>query len=317
MSNNSNSEYCFTLPDQFKTLAREELRESDEIRSQSLAQMRDWIAKNPAIKHCRSDPLFLLRFLRARKYNHVAACENLERYLVIRQHYADWFRKLDAAETWVDEMIDDWPILPLGYDKAGRLLIMVKMGNLDFNKFGNVELIRLMMMILESYYEEEQVQITGSVFIFESMGFTMSHLAQWPLSDIKNFINCVNHTFPLRIKEVHTVNLPQFAIVVAQLTVSFASAKLKKRIHCYQTIDDLIGHVELSKLPKEYGGEIPIREFKQNLRSLLTKHRDAVLGLDQMEVDMVKSSILKKDTICRDLENDFGVVGSFRKLTVD
>ncbi|XP_058837462.1 clavesin-2-like [Topomyia yanbarensis] len=309
--------YCFTLSDQYGTLARDELRESDEIRDQSLAQIRDWIAKNAAIKFCRSDSSFLLRFLRVRKFNHLAACESVERYLVMRQRYADWFRKLDTTQAWVDEMIDDWPILPLGYDEIGRLLILIKMGNFDLKKFVNVDQIRMMMMILESYYEEERVQIAGSVFILDSTGLTMSHIAQWPLSDIKNFVDCVNHTFPLRIKEVHTVNLPRYAIAVSELCVSFASPKLKKRIHCHRSIDDLIKHVKLASLPKEYGGEVPINTFKHNLRVLLSKHRSTILNLDQMAVDLSTCLVLKENSSQSGLKNDSGVVGSFRKLNVD
>lgn len=42
------------LPESVKRIAKEELREDDSIREQSLEQMREWIAKHPNIKRCRT-----------------------------------------------------------------------------------------------------------------------------------------------------------------------------------------------------------------------------------------------------------------------
>lgn len=46
--------YQFTLPAKFKKIALDELREDDNIRSQALSQFREWIAKHPHIKKCRT-----------------------------------------------------------------------------------------------------------------------------------------------------------------------------------------------------------------------------------------------------------------------
>lgn len=47
-------EYVCQLPEAVKKTALEELREDDNIREQSLQQMRDWINKHPNIKRCRT-----------------------------------------------------------------------------------------------------------------------------------------------------------------------------------------------------------------------------------------------------------------------
>lgn len=47
-------EYSFDLPETERKKALEELREDDNIREQSLDQMRDWISKHPNIKKCRT-----------------------------------------------------------------------------------------------------------------------------------------------------------------------------------------------------------------------------------------------------------------------
>nr|XP_019527147.2 alpha-tocopherol transfer protein-like [Aedes albopictus] len=318
----SYQDYRFPLSDLYRTIAEQELHESDEIREQALNQVREWIVKNPAIRRCRTDGSFLLGSYAYGSLTMWQHAENLERYLVLRQRFAGWFQKLDVSEAWVDEMIDDWPILPLGYDERGRLVIMIKIGNFNVERFNNVDQIRMMMMVLESYYEERKCKVAGCVFVFEDTGLTMSHVAQWSLTDIKNFIDAVNHTIPMRIKEVHAVNLPRYAVAVAELCLGFASSKLKTRVHCHRSMDSLTKMVAQSILPKEYGGEVPLAEFKIQLRKRLTESRDIILGLDQMEVDQSKYGLFGKDagssaSDAGDSGDTFGVVGSFRKLNVD
>jgi hypothetical protein len=61
--------YECTLSPELQKMAKDELREDENTRNQSLAQFREWIAKHPHIKRCRTDAAFLLRFLRVKKYS--------------------------------------------------------------------------------------------------------------------------------------------------------------------------------------------------------------------------------------------------------
>jgi hypothetical protein len=54
-------EECILSPE-VALVAKEELREDQGTRSQALAQIRDWIRKNPDIKNCRTGP-FKLHYL--------------------------------------------------------------------------------------------------------------------------------------------------------------------------------------------------------------------------------------------------------------
>jgi hypothetical protein len=46
--------YQCSLSATFKEIAKEELREDEQLRSQALSQFREWIAKHPNIKRCRT-----------------------------------------------------------------------------------------------------------------------------------------------------------------------------------------------------------------------------------------------------------------------
>ena len=53
-----------------------------------------------------SDSLFLLRFLRTKKFSVPLAQEMLERYLAIRQLYPQWFRGLDVSDPKISDILD-------------------------------------------------------------------------------------------------------------------------------------------------------------------------------------------------------------------
>lgn len=46
--------YQCNLGPKFKKMALEQLREDENIRTQALSQFREWIAKHPHIKRCRT-----------------------------------------------------------------------------------------------------------------------------------------------------------------------------------------------------------------------------------------------------------------------
>lgn len=123
-------DYKSTLnADALKT-ASLELREDDSTREQALEQFRHWIQKHPAIKKCRTDSLFLLRFLRTKKFSLPMAQEMFERYLTIRQLYPEWFQKLDINDPDLEAIIDSGYLVPLPKrDQHGRKVILSCAGN--------------------------------------------------------------------------------------------------------------------------------------------------------------------------------------------
>lgn len=123
-------EYKSTLDADALETARLELREDDNVREQALEQFRHWIEKHPTIKRCRTDSLFLLRFLRTKKFSLPMAQELLENYLTVRQLYPQWFQKLDIDDSELEAIIDNGYLVPLPKrDQHGRKVILSCAGN--------------------------------------------------------------------------------------------------------------------------------------------------------------------------------------------
>jgi hypothetical protein len=90
-------------------MAKDELRETEEVRQHAIQALRDWVLKNPRIVKTRLDSNFLLRFLRFRKFSIPMAMEALERFLVLKNgtYGRGWFNHIDIGKPSILKLIDE------------------------------------------------------------------------------------------------------------------------------------------------------------------------------------------------------------------
>ncbi|XP_062549652.1 clavesin-1-like [Armigeres subalbatus] len=309
--------YRCTLSDKLRKIAKAELREDDKVREQALAQMREWIAKNPHIKKCRTDPLFLLRFLRTKKFSINQSCEMLEKYLSIRQTYPKWFRNCDIEDPEMEALIDGGYLVPIPQrDANGQQLILSVAGNLDLNRVNSALLARAHFLVQEVLADDEEAQICGYVQCIDERQLSMKLMGLWSLIDIKKVAESIQHGIPTRMRSFNFIGLPSSAVTLLEFCVSLLSEKLKKRINLFRTVSDFSAKANKSILPNEYGGTAGplsgmIAQFKERCRV----KRAQLLAMDEMQIEITKSSSFYTDTCRGDL--DSGMIGSFRKLEVD
>ncbi|XP_058124210.1 alpha-tocopherol transfer protein-like [Anopheles ziemanni] len=308
--------YNWTLGDKFKKTAKSELREDEHIRSQGLAQMRDWIAKSSHIKKCRTDALFLLRFLRTKKYSIPQACAMLERYLTIRQTNPVWFERCDINDPEIEAIIDGGYIVPLlERDDHGRQVILSVAGNLDLTRVSSALLARVHFFVQEVLADDEQSQICGYVHCIDDRELSMKLIGMWSLVDMKKVVDCIQNAIPSRINGINLIGLPSAAATFLELCVSLLSDKLRKRINLFRTVDDFAGKMNRKILPKEYGGTVPMADMIAQFKERCRQKRAQLLALDEMQIELSKVPGHCPDSCRRDLEA--GMIGSFRKLEVD
>uniref|UniRef100_A0A182JGG8 CRAL_TRIO_N domain-containing protein n=1 Tax=Anopheles atroparvus TaxID=41427 RepID=A0A182JGG8_ANOAO len=156
------------LTEQQRNIALQALGETDARREESLRLLRQWIASHPHIRRCRTDALFLLRFLRARAFDQEAARLTLERYLTMRQVFRLWYENLDPADRYMRELVEDVRgCLPLGTDRAGRMVALVRVRSFDVTRFNCYHLGRFQHMLFEAFFDDVAVQIGGGVAIVD------------------------------------------------------------------------------------------------------------------------------------------------------
>ncbi|XP_043482323.1 clavesin-2 [Leptopilina heterotoma] len=313
MGTEENLDYKCGLSTDSQVIARMELREDINTREQALEKFREWIQKHPAIKSCRTDAVFLLRFLRTKKFSLPLAEEMLERYLTMRQLYPDWFQNLDINDPDIEAIIDSGYLVPLlERDEHGRKVILSCAGRFDPYKYTSAQMARTHSIVVEALMDEEENQVKGYTHLNDESGLTMGHISAWSLTDIRNMLRCIQNTTPMRHKETHLMNIPTCATKVVEFAVSLLNEKLKSRIHIHKNLDDLQKAVNPQILPKEYGGKIPLSEMIDSFKKVLRAKCQELKALDDMYIELAP-----KENCSAPSEGLGGIPGSFRKLEVD
>ncbi|XP_019527187.1 alpha-tocopherol transfer protein-like [Aedes albopictus] len=316
-------EYRCTLSEEYLQMAKEQLREDDTLREQALEAMRTWIAKHPYIRRCRTDSLFLLRFLRQRKFSIPLACETLERYLAMRQTFPHWFQNLNPEQEDMRDLAADGVFQALGFDDKGRIVILIKSRNFNVEKYTLLHLIRYLHMYMEILSCDERIQVAGIVLIVDCFETTMMHFTLFNLSDMKNMMPYINHLLPVRCKEIHVLRLPKMSVTLVDILFTFVSAKIKHRFFFHKTLIDAKKHLDKSLLPSDLNGTNDSMELSMNFHKLVRDSEDELAVLDQMEIDVTKYSALWNQNhpaaggCGKESEIESGMVGSFRKLNID
>ena len=129
INNNEPSKKELKLSDEIRQIAKRELREDKSSREQSLKQMREWLSKNKDVENVRTDDLFLLRFLRCKKFSVPMAQQQLLKYLNLKKAMSYLINDLDYLSPVVKEMIDNGYIFASPVrDSNGRRVIFYFVG---------------------------------------------------------------------------------------------------------------------------------------------------------------------------------------------
>lgn len=121
----------------------------------------------------RTDDTFVLRFLRARKFDTFEAFKLFGRYFEFRQDNPEVFKKFQASETGIkDALLDGLPGVLPNHDHFGRKIIVLYSANWDNGRYGLDSIYRAILLTLEKLIDEDEAQINGFVVIVDWSQFT-------------------------------------------------------------------------------------------------------------------------------------------------
>uniref|UniRef100_H3AJX8 Clavesin 1 n=1 Tax=Latimeria chalumnae TaxID=7897 RepID=H3AJX8_LATCH len=111
---------------------RLELNENPDTLHQDIQQVRDMIITRPDIGFLRTDDAFILRFLRARKFNQIETFKLLAQYFLYRQQNLDMFKSFKADDTGIKRaLMDGFPGVLKSPDQQGRKVLVLFAANWD------------------------------------------------------------------------------------------------------------------------------------------------------------------------------------------
>ncbi|XP_063702428.1 retinaldehyde-binding protein 1-like [Culicoides brevitarsis] len=321
--------YEFLLSNELRKFSEDELRETEDRRTQAIKALREWIMSNSRIDLARMDAKFLLRFLRAKKFNVAMAQDNLERFILLRNAREGMvFHDLDHLLPRMVELLDLGHIFVLpGRDDFNRRIIFYRPGVFDPSKYINLDMIKIFGICYETLMEDEENQIRGFVHVVDCAGLGLKHMTLFTPKEAVRIVKNGERIIPMRHKTVIAFNLSPSIKFAVDFGMALISEKMRKRINIYKDIDEC-DKIARDLLPAEYGGKIPMKQMIESWKNELAVKRDLILLHDKMQVklDLYTEgeregalSALKKPLGFNDESTNsmYGTQGSFRKLEVD
>ncbi|XP_045458208.1 alpha-tocopherol transfer protein-like [Melitaea cinxia] len=323
-------QYRCPLSPETQAIAEEQLRETENSRSQALEALRSWMEKNPKFSAVRMDANFLLRFLRTKKFSVPMAQEAIERYILLRQSWGIAFNQLDHTLPVMNELID------LGYifvspfkDKLGRRVVVYRPGVFDPYKYTNQDMCRVMGICYETLMEDEETQVRGLVHYADGSGVSFPHMTLFTPREAVRIVKNGERTIPLRHKEIYGVNVHPTIKFALDFGMALISEKIRKRVRLYTAVEEV--EIDKKLLPQEYGGVMPMKEMIDLWKKEMASKRDILLLNDKMAVRLEMYSEAAREGAISALRSGAstcasadsvgdamrGLTGNFRKLEVD
>ena len=291
-------------------VALDELAETDEMREESLSQMRALVSQKPYLKGCCNknssirldDPSclhgtrFLLRFLRTHKFDLEKAINQMESYLTMKWENPQWYTGLEPKESerFLELLENGFIFVSPGRDTEGRKVLVIMNRHIDPSRHTSSDEMKAVMSTLETLLiMDEETQIRGLSYVFYFKNLKFSQVFIWSPSDAgKMLIGCDNN-LPIRHRNVIATDTPFGMGVVIEFGKSFLREELKNAIH---VVSDATKIKKSSNgvfdspdiLPSDIIGEegkYSAKEMAAMWKEEVIKHGQHLRVLDELEID--------------------------------
>ncbi|XP_053201711.1 alpha-tocopherol transfer protein-like [Panonychus citri] len=250
-------------------------------------KFRDWIKSQPQFVSPRTDDLFILRFLRFRKFNFDESCRVFEKYLKVRNVHPYCYKNLNIRDTSLYDLMKRGYIFPLfERDDRGRTVIFGRCAMFN-QKFGHLptDLFRSIIITFEILLDNEDNQKNGFVYIFDQEGVCLSEVTYLGIRELKRLAQSGEKALPVKHKQVHWINLPHLIRTILIFISGFMTQKLQNRLSFPRDLNELHKRIPVDILPKEYGGSVPWRVMADKWIKTVEENREKLMALDSMTLD--------------------------------
>ncbi|MED6254682.1 Clavesin-1 [Ilyodon furcidens] len=251
--------------------ARLELNENPDTLHQDIQQVRDMIVTRPDIGFLRTDDEFILRFLRARKFDQVETFRLLAQYFQFRQQNLDMFQSFKVDDPSIKRaLMDGFPGVLETPDQHGRKILILFASNWDQSRNSFIDILRAILLSLEVLIENPALQINGFTLIIDWSNFSFKQASKLTPNILKLAIEGLQDSFPARFGGIHFVNQPWYIHAMYTIIKPFLKDKTRKRIFLHgNNLNSLHQLIQPECLPSEFGGTLPPYDMGMWARTLL------------------------------------------------
>lgn len=115
-------------------------------------------------------------------------------------------------------------------------------------------LMKLVMMIGDVRLKEEIHGVAGDIYILDASVATPAHFAKFTPTIIKKFLVCIQEAYPVKLKQVHVVNISPLVDTIINFVKPFLKEKIRNRIFTHSNLEAIYEYIPKEILPIEYGG---------------------------------------------------------------
>ena len=255
----SEERYVCKLSNELIELANKELNEplDDVDKHRAIDKLK--IAYNEDVygKLIRSDDYFLIRFLRAKKYNHEKALKTLQNYHKSRRESPEIFDKIKNPVLLKPFLDQGFLYILPGKAKDGSAVLLQRSKLMkNFNEQDMDAMAAFGILSMEKLLEDESVQIRGVSSIRDYEGFNLSLILSIPLPRMKVMSKFWQDAMPMRYKASHILNESSVYSAVMAVFKPFMKQKMLDRIQTHgNRFEELQEYIDVEFLPPYLGGK--------------------------------------------------------------
>lgn len=220
----------------------------------------------------RTDDIFLLGFLRAKKFERERSLKLIKNYYSIRKKYTNFFTNLNPLSLEDPLNFKFLQFLP-NPDQDGRPIIIARISNWDLS-VSALDVARCFLLNFDFLLNFHRTQVNGIVIVINVKNTTWGHVIQFTPKFVISLIDTLYESNPIRYKEIHFVNMNGLFQMIMTVVLPFLPYKLRKRMHFHGSdMNSLHKFIHPNFLPADVGGELPIFDPAE-ANQILKKHEE-------------------------------------------
>lgn len=296
-----------------QVMIRKELCEDVNTRDSDLAAIKEWLVKQPHLPDTW-DEHRMMTFLRGCKFSLEKCKRKLDMYFTMRTACPELFTNRDINRPELQEIMKyvNVPTMP-GLTPNGRRVTIMRGLDKTITSPSIFDAFKIVLMIGDIRLDAEETGVAGDIMILDASIVTPAHFSKVTPAIVKKFLVIVQEAYPVKLKEVHVVNISPLIDTIITWVKPFLKEKIKNRIFVHSDMESLHKMVPKDVLPEEYGGDAgPSQKYHDEWVKILDANTQWF-----KEQENIKADESKRPGKATNYDELFGLDGSFRQLTID
>lgn len=236
----------------------------------------EWLALQDYIVEPIRD-VFIVAFLHSCFYDIQATRSCIIKYAEVRAALPEILNFKHDPLLKNDKMkliLENYNVSPMIHKDGEMAIVYARCKNSSAHVYDFDEYHRLLFMITEMLIAENPTR-KGYIYVFDANNLGFGQFQKVNLTSLKTLLSYYQEGLPLKIRDVHHVNMSFFGNFVFNIVTPWLGAKLKERLHFYKhsEMSKFIAALGPANIPCDYGGTGPSLDSLHNaaiskLRSL-------------------------------------------------